>query len=187
MPFVRIALVAVLALWGTDLQAQRQGVWVSGGVGFGFARARCEVCINNRDGGLSGYARFGGTVSPSFLLGVEGNGWRHTQEDLDFELGAISAVGFWYPSPTGTPWFLKGGFGLVAYRIDDNDPDEDNITARSFGGQFGAGYDLQVGAFSFTPYLTFVGSLFANLESGNERLADVSLTLIQIGLGLTFH
>jgi hypothetical protein len=147
---------------GTPL---RQGLWFGAGLGFGFSRARCDICTNDRNGGVSGQARLGG---------------------VDVALGALHAVGYWYPSPRGTPWFLKGGFGIVGYRIDDgaNDP----VTATSFGGQFGAGYDLRVARnVALTPHFTLIGSLFANLESAGDRLADVSLTLVQFGMGVTFY
>jgi hypothetical protein len=185
-------LVALLLpIAGTSLNAQavpRRGLWIGGGLGFGFARVRCDVCTNDRDGGISGHARLGGSISPSFLLGVEGNGWRNSEEDFDFGFGAVNAVGYWYPSPTGAPWYLKAGFGVVGYRIDDNAGDDPAITATSFGGQFGAGYDLRIaGNLSLTPYFTFIGSLFADLEADGEQLADATLTLIHFGLGLTFH
>lgn len=168
---------------GTPL---RQGLWFGAGLGFGFSRARCDICTNDRNGGVSGQARLGGTVTPSFLIGAEADGWKKSQEGVDVALGALHAVGYWYPSPRGTPWFLKGGFGIVGYRIDDgaNDP----VTATSFGGQFGAGYDLRVARnVALTPHFTLIGSLFANLESAGDRLADVSLTLVQFGMGVTFY
>ncbi len=192
--FASALIVAVLSLAATEtLVAQngaghgRQGLWLGAGLGVGFARARCDLCTNNRDGGLSGHARVGGTITSGFLLGVEGDGWRHQNEGVDLGFGALHAVALWYPSPRGTPWFLKGGFGFVGYRVDGG-ADVEAITASSFGGQFGAGYDLRVTRnVSLTPQFTFVGSLFANLESEGQRLADVTLTLIQFGMGVTVH
>ncbi len=191
MHFVRASLVLGLSLCLTPSpssaqSAPRQGIWFGAGLGFGFARARCDICVNDRDGGLSGHARLGGAINPSLLLGAEAAGWRKSQEGVELRSGALHAVGYWYPSPRGASWFLKGGFGIVGYRIDDGSGDR--VTATSFGGQFGAGYDLGITRnVAFTPYFTFIGSLFAKLQSGGNQLANVTLTLVQFGLGVTFY
>ncbi len=186
----RIGLLcaAALVLSAAPLTAQtRNGLWFGAGIGLGFGRARCDVCINDRNGAISGYARLGGAISPAFLLGVEGDGWtRRDEDERRFDMGAIHAVGLWYPSTT-SPWFLKAGFGVIGYRVDD-DGEGDPITAFSVGGQFGAGYDLRIaGGVSVTPFVNFLGSIGAELTQQDDTLADVSLTLIQIGLGLTIN
>jgi hypothetical protein len=190
---IRIGLLCAtaLVLAAPAVAAQtRGGLWFGGGIGLGFGRARCDVCMNDRNGAISGYARLGGTISPAFLLGIEADGWTRSEEDLRFDMGAIHAVGLWYPSPT-SPWFVKVGFGVIGYRLDDDDGDEDQddaITAFSVGGQFGAGYDLHLaGGVSVTPFVNFLGSIGAELKQQDDTLADVSLTLIQIGLGLTLN
>lgn len=169
------------------------GFWIGGGIGGGFGRAECaSVCTGNRDAGVSGLLGLGGTVSRNVRLGVEGTGWRRQQgegdEELTFEIGGVNGVAYWYPNPEGVPWFLKVGFGAVGYRLSDSDDEsDDNITSRSFGGQFGVGYDLKLSILTLTPYFNFLGSFFADLEQGGDPLSRATLTLIQFGVGLSLH
>jgi hypothetical protein len=78
--------------------------------------------------------------------------------------------------------------GVIGYRVDNDEEEDDAITAFSVGGQFGAGYDLHIaGGVSVTPFVNFLGSIGAELRQQGDTLADVSLTLIQIGIGLTLN
>jgi hypothetical protein len=187
----------LLAMLSVPLTAQSRnplgGFWIGGGIGGGFGRAECaSVCTGDRDAGLSALLGVGGTVSRHVRLGVEGAGWRRqegeAEDQLTFELGGVNGVAYWYPNPENVPWFLKVGFGAIGYRLSDNDDEnDDNITATSFGGQFGVGYDLKFSILTLTPYFNFLGSFFAELEQGGEPLSQSTLTLIQFGVGLSLY
>ncbi len=183
---------AVLVTTAIPLSAQhrsvRDGLWIGGGFGVGVGRAHCDICTNNREDAMSGYLKFGGTPSQHLLVGVEGNGWTASDEDVRKYLGAVNAIAYWYPNRRGGAWYLKGGIGVLAYRVEERGGDGEPITARSLSGQFGAGYDLRVlPTVSLTPYLNFVSSFYADLHSEGEQITNVNLTLIQLGVGLTLH
>ena len=74
-------LTALLATSAFAQQAQtRQGFWVGGGMGYGSLGLSCEGCGDiDREGGLSGYAKLGGTLRQNILLGVEMNGWTKSE------------------------------------------------------------------------------------------------------------
>lgn len=191
-PFREAVLCATaltaLAATAPAQDAPLHGFWVRGGVGTGIAAARCNVCRNDRDGGLTGYLGVGGTPLTRLHLGLEASGWKTTQENVDFALGALHGVAHWYPNPRGAPWFLSFGLGVVAYRADDDDPDAPAITARSAGAQLGIGYDMRVvPGIALTASFAFFASSDATLTAGGEPLTGASLTLLRFTLGLTFQ
>ncbi len=75
----------------------------------------------------------------------------------------------------------------MAYRIDDG---EDTLTSSGFGPQVGAGYEIAIGGrASIQPRIDAIITLpRGNLQFNGDRQADgVSLSLIQVGLGVTLH
>jgi hypothetical protein len=187
-----LILAACVALGANPLAAQRQasrpGMWLGGGLGLGWARVNCRICGANRGHSLSAYAHVGGRISNQVLLGGEIEGWlRNSNTDQgrpgDEMMLAYSVVTYWYPSRRYL-YYLKGGLGMVTYRIDDG---TDRLTSSALGPQVGAGWELPVGAhFSFIPYVNLLfASTGAEIKfNGSPFLDNASLELFQIGLGL---
>ena len=185
-------LLAALVVLGAPLGAQgpasRPALWIGAGVGLGWARVSCRICGANRGHSLSATAQVGGRISNSVLIGGEIEGWfRNSNSDqnrpADELLLAYGAVVYWYPSPR-YPYFLKGGLGLVTYRIDDG---TDRVTSSALGPKLGIGYELNVaGHLSVVPYLNMlVGSTGAAVKlNGSEVLSQASLGLLQFGIGI---
>jgi len=179
--------VAAAPLVGQD-PAGRPALWLSAGVGLGWARFHCQICDTNRGHALSGYAEAGGRISRRVLVGGEVQGWiKNGNSDQgnpgDERLLAYSAVIYWYPSAR-YPYYLKSGFGLVTYRLDVG---TDRMTASALGPQIGIGWEVRaVSHFSLVPYLNvLVASTGAKLKSnGSEVPVNPSLALIQFGIGL---
>lgn len=188
-PFLPLAVAAVLA---APLAAQRPtthpGLWIGGGVGLGWARVSCRICGANRGHSLSAAGQIGGRLSQRVLIGGEIEGWfRNSNSDqgrpADELLLAYGAVVYWYPSPR-YPYFLKGGVGLLTYRIDDG---TDRLTSSALGPKLGIGYELHVaGHLSAVPYLNLmVGSTGAEVKfNGTELLNQASIGLLQFGIGI---
>ena len=182
--------VALLAV-GRDASAQessaREGFWWGLGLGYGWAHVSCDICLADRKGNLSATVNLGGTISPSFLLGGELNGWmRGGEENVDEYMASMSGVAYWYPKSSGS-FYLKGGFAYMTYRISD---DEEALTSSGFGPQIGAGYQFRITRHaSLQPYLNAIVTFpTSDLDiDGNRQADDVSLSLIQFGLGLTWH
>ena len=188
----RVLLLAAVGVAAAPLAAQRAtsrpSLWLGAGVGLGWARVSCRICNTNRGHSLSGYAQAGGRISRSVLVGGEVQGWFRngnpaTGNPADELLLAYSAVAYWYPSPHYA-YYLKGGVGLVTYRIDDG---TDRLTSSALGPQIGVGWELPViEHVSVIPYLNlFVASTGAEIKfNGNQILGNTSLALIQFGVGL---
>jgi hypothetical protein len=183
--FAAVLCVAAAPLVGQQ-PAGRPALWLGAGVGLGWARVTCRICDTNRGHALSGYAEAGGRISRRVLVGGEVQGWVKNGSEAnpaDELLLAYSGVLYWYPS-TRYPYYLKGGFGLVTYRIDDG---TDRITSSALGPLIGIGWEVRaVSHISLVPYVSMlVASTGAELKfNGNEVLGNSSLVLIQFGIGV---
>ncbi|MGE0552567.1 MAG: hypothetical protein AB7R55_03970 [Gemmatimonadales bacterium] len=167
-----LLMTAVTAAEGQGARPQtREGFWFSAGLGYG--SLGCEDC--DREGGLSGYLRLGGTLSPKVLLGVETNGWTKSEGGATLTYGNLSGVVYFYPSPDGG-FHLKGGLGIARLDLDLGSFGSGGETGG--GALLGLGYDARIGRnVSITPYLNFLGGSF---DGGNASLA-------QFGVGITAH
>jgi hypothetical protein len=169
-------LAAVLATSASAQQAQtRQGFWIGGGMGYGSMGLSCSGCSGvGREGGLSGYAKLGGTLRQNILLGVETNGWRKSEAGATVTMGNLSGAAYWYPMTTNG-LFIKGGVGYSILSVDDGVSQADDS---GFGLLGGVGYDVRVGRnLSITP----VANWFRGGFDGGS--ADV----LQLGVGITSH
>jgi hypothetical protein len=165
-------LAMVLATTATAQQAQtRQGLWVGGGMGYGSMGISCEGCPDfDREGGISGYLKVGGTLRQNILLGVETTGWTKSEGGATLTMGNVSGAAYWYPMAT-TGLFVKAGAGYSI--LDDGFANESG-----FGMLAGLGYDVRVGRnLSITPV--------ANWFRGN--FDGLSANVLQLGVGVTSH
>jgi Outer membrane protein beta-barrel domain len=173
------AACALLLSAAVTAQAQdapmRQGFWIGGGLGYGSMGLSCDGCDGlGREGGFSGYAKLGGTLSPSFLLGVETNGWTKSEGGATVSMGNLSGAAYWYPAPT-TGLFVKAGAGYSVLSADDGTGSGNDS---GFGLLAGLGYDVPVGRnLSITP----VANWFRGGFDGG------STNVLQIGVGVTAH
>jgi Outer membrane protein beta-barrel domain len=181
------ALVLVCALIPSVLQAQTNpspnGVWVSAGVGSGWARVACGICTADRQVGPTGYLRVGTSITPGLLLGAEANAWtRDNDEEADGRdwTRALSAVAFLYPRPAGS-LYVKGGVGYINYHA------EPDVSTGNIGLQLGAGYEFRLGrTYRVNNFVNLLASSFGSLRTDDaEVVDDVSVTLLQFGVGLT--
>lgn len=174
--------------------AARQGFWYGGGLGQGYTDLWCGICAGEREnGGISGYARAGGTITRSFLVGAELTFWRRSSGDVGEHAEVLTATGYWYPKPEHG-WFVKFGLGMSNYRANEGD---DHLAARIFAGTAGTGYEMRVNpVISIVPFLTLVATPNGNLNRENtgdggfssERVAtDLKVFQIQFGVGITRH
>jgi hypothetical protein len=189
-----IVIATLLACGSVHLQAQstrrpntREGFWIGFGLGDGSAGLDCTTCSNDRFGGFSGYFRLGGTLSRSVLLGFESNAWVHSEGGTDESIGFGSIVALWYPSRTGA-LYLKFGLGGMTYRADDG---VDIYTATAPSASLGIGYEVRLGRnFSVLPFLNSLASSAVVLHVNGMTVPvseDISFSLVQFGVGATWH
>ena len=169
-------LAVLLASSASAQQAQtRQGFWVGGGMGYGSMGLSCTGCSDvGRTGGISGYAKLGGTLRPNILLGVEMNGWTKNEGSATITMGNFSGAAYWYPMAT-QGLFIKGGAGYSVLAVDDGSTSANDS---GFGLLGGVGYDIRVGRnLSITPVANWFRGGF---EGG-------SANVLQLGMGVTSH
>jgi hypothetical protein len=169
-------LALALATTANAQHAQtRQGFWFGGGLGYGSLGTSCDGCADvDREGGLSGYAKLGGTLRQNILLGVELNGWTKDEGPATVTMGNLSGAAYWYPMPA-QGLFLKAGAGYSNLRVDDGSV---SASDGGFGLLGGLGYDIRAGRnLSITPVANWFRGSFTNGS------ADV----LQFGVGVTAH
>ena len=181
------AAVALLALVGTTaVQAQhpqvRKGFWIGFGLGFGSLGLSCNGCSSiNRESGVSGFLKMGGTVSDKLLLGGESNGWTKKIAGQTITAGNVSFAAYYYPQPA-SGLFLRGGLGFASYQ------EEGSNGSVGFGVTLGVGYDIRVGTnFSLTPVANFSWGSVGDVQSGPATIPGVKENVFQLGLGFTWH
>jgi len=185
-----VAGIAVVAAWlaAGPAAAQhpqvRRGFWIAFGLGYGSAKlSSCSGC--SAEGSGTGHLRLGGTLNERLLLGGDLTGWVKEQSGVTATVGAVSFVAQYYPLPA-SGLFFKGGVGYsgVAFAAAG-----EQVTGTGFGLSGGVGYDIRVGRnVSLTPIVDFLYGGSRDLRlNGTTLLSDVSSTLVNFGLGVTFH
>jgi len=100
MPARLIAAVCLLGVFAASLpasslaQAQQprvHGPWLGAGLGTASARVNCEICANDRNGGLSGYLTGGLTITRGLRAGAEVAGWFDTTDEVKQSLALYGA------------------------------------------------------------------------------------------------
>jgi hypothetical protein len=183
-------LVAAVAL-SQPARAQDptlRGPWFGGGLGTASASVNCELCVDDRNGGLSGFLTAGITLSPRVRAGAELMGWFDSTDDISQRLLMYGASLYWSPV-VDQRWYLKGGLGLLQYHADDSaDDDDDPLGASAAALQIGSGYELRAGSRLWVaPFANLVVSTSGNLTSGNTIVTDASFSLLQLGVGVTWR
>jgi hypothetical protein len=179
----RVGFAALVAIAGFGILGQpdaaagqghaqeREGFWVSFGLGYGSLGIEG---LSDREDGLSGNLSLGGTISPRFLLGGGTTGWTKDVDGLRITFGTLLLLGRFYPNEDGG-FFLNFGLGAGQVSISEG---SSSISESGGGAVLGVGYDVRVGPrWSLTPYANAIG-----FSIEGDR-ADV----FQFGLGLTFH
>lgn len=187
-----VLLTALAIVAAPALQAQarggylaRKGFWGGLGLGYGSMGISCSFCGTDREGGLSGNLRLGGTLSPRLRLGIETNGFSKTVEGIDVMAGQLGIVANYYPSATGNLYVrVSGGFSQIT--LDDG-TDEIKATGPGFG--VGAGYDFFIGrSISLSPYFNYLVAMSGEAKvNGTGSGEDLKPNLWQVGVAIVLH
>jgi hypothetical protein len=164
----------------------RKGFFVSAGAGYGSAGIDCDGCTSDRENGVAGYFRIGGTINPHLRLGIESDGWAKTVQGIDEQVGFLTADLYVYPSVSNNFW-IKGGFGLALAKESDS---QDELKATGAGVAGGIGYDWNVsgGNFVIVPYATYLRQLSGNIKlNGSDSGVSANANLFQFGIGLGYR
>ena len=191
--FARLLVACALGVSGMSARAVAQtpvtarGPWFGGGVGTASARVNCDLCVRDRNGGLSGYVAGGLRLGPGLHAGAELNGWFDETEGVSQRLLLYGASLWWYPQ-AGARWFLKGGAGVMHYHAGTDVPDDEPLTASAATLQIGTGYDLRASRKLWvSPFANLLVTTSGNLTSGATVVTDASFSLLQLGAGVTWR
>lgn len=183
-----IGIPTVLLAQGEEAASKhaREGFWISVGLGGGSLGLGGDVSDVDRETGLSGYLRMGGTLSRKVLLGGESNGWTKEIDGIRTTVGFLAPVILWYPSET-VDFYLKGGLGFLF--IDEEDGGFGKVTGSGFGVSIGVGYEARVGRmFSIVIFLNGIASTGVEAKlAGTGTGVDVDPDFGQLGVGVTWH
>jgi hypothetical protein len=151
-------------------EAVRHGLWFN--VGLGWGSLGCKDC-SSRTGGLSGGLSLGGTISPSFLIGVGMTGWTKSEGGATLSVGTLDLRVRIYPSAKNG-FFITGGIG--AGRISAAVSGFGSAGETGAGAVIGLGYDARIGkSISLTPFFNGVAVKTSN---GDANFG-------QVGIGIT--
>ena len=165
----------------------RSGFFVGGGLGLGSAQLNCGPgCGSNSANGLSGNFHIGGTINPHFRVGLETNGWVHSENGVDSQVGFFTGAVYLYPSVHNNLW-LKGGVGYALAKATDN---VDELKADGVGLSAAIGYDWAVTQSNFVivPYAGYLRLMNGSSKfDGTDLGVNSSVELFQFGIGLGFR
>jgi hypothetical protein len=184
------ALLGTLASAGHSQHPQvRKGFWIGFGLGYGSGRTSSTVIAGSEGtGGGTGFLKMGGTLSQKVLLGGESNVLVRPNvvgTDRAVLQGNTSLAVYFYPAATAG-FFMKGGVGFSNYLQSNLDV---FLEGSGWGLLAGVGYDIRVGRnVSLTPVVNYYyGQLGDMTMDGSVIDTGVSQSVIDIGLGITFH
>lgn len=150
----------------------RKGFWFNGGLGYG--SLGCDGC-SGRTGAASWDLSLGGTISPTFLLGVGTSGWTKSQFGATTTVGTLDLRAHFYPSAKGG-FFLTGGVGASSVSTAISGIASGSETGLAI--LIGLGYDIRVASnISITPFWNG----FA------VRTSNTTPNVGQLGVGITVH
>ncbi len=174
-----VAATLLVAALASPLAAQRaqtrEGFFIGLGLGYGSMDVTCDLCEFDRESGMSGYLKMGGTLNDRLLIGGQTLGWTKSEDGITLTEGSLTGNVWWYPSATGGFW-VTGGAGLGYINADAGVGGSDSETG--FAALAGLGYDIRVGRnISIVPSATWQVGFYD----------DFGANVLQLALGITFH
>ncbi len=184
---VTVVLVvgAVLPL-SAQISSPREGSYLAFGLGAGVTSIdKCANCgSEGTNTSVTGFFRFGGTVSPQWLVAVEAGGLYQSGAGYTARLLFVAAIATFYPLSNGLK--INGGLGGALFK-EDFAPNEN--AANGILWRAGAGYDISLNeVVSISPFVDLVYA--PELAQKRDRLAtfnEMRLVLVQIGVSLVRH
>ena len=165
--------------------AARSGLWGGFRVGYSGLRMTCSDCSPIETvGATSGAFQFGWTLTPTWLLGLELDGWQREESDDHGEV--VRATITWYPRPTAHG-FIRAGLGReVFYGALIDGPRE---RAQGLGLLIAAGYDVRMSrGLSITPVVSLSqGWVGTTRFLGHPVRSGVRDMVVTAAIGVTGH
>lgn len=177
---VGLGLAALCLAPSTASAQQASGPWWELGVGAGWVRFTCDVCDAERDAGPVVRLAFGSVASERTVIGIEGTGWTHQDEEDDVRQKLFSVMGLGILRPSASGLSLTGGAGWVGWRAED-------FSYNALGLKVGAGYTFDLGeSVRVDNAIALTASSFGSLQNDGEVAEeDVSLSFLTFTVSVT--
>ena len=179
-----LLLALPAALPGQD-PARTDGMWLGLGLGAGSAALECEECVDRREEGVTGWVRFGGTLTPDLLLGVDLNTWLRRNDDVDQRIQSLTLLAHYFPLRSrGLRLGAHAGFARLSEQFE---VDEIATSGAVVGASLG--WELWVRpSLSLEPSVTWLRQLTGELQmNGFPMREPATLHLVQVGIGLIWR
>jgi hypothetical protein len=171
-------------------EAGHKGFHASVGVGPARAKFECDGCMDPRIEGGALMLRFGGAVSPRFVLSGELGGWSGDPGESPRNAAWLFFTTQFYPSASNG-FFFKAGLGSGSFEstlIQPGGAGPRELKTRSGALSLGLGYDIPIrGGFSLTPYLDAVSIWQAAPENNGGGAEKRGMSLGYFGLAASWR
>jgi hypothetical protein len=183
---VALATFLVPFASATGQQAGHSGFHASVGLGAASGRLECTGCDDSKQDGGALMLRFGGAVSPRFVLSGELGGWGRDREQGPGNASWVLFSTQFYPMVTNG-FFIRAGLGQGQFESTWTPPGGPrDIRNKSGAFALGLGYDIAIrGGFSVTPYLDAISVWQAAPEGGDS--AKRGLRIGYLGLAASWR
>ncbi|MEP7327241.1 MAG: outer membrane beta-barrel protein [Gemmatimonadota bacterium] len=186
-----LALVLVSSATA-QVAGRHQGIWITGGMGFGSAKISCAECEDgNLGSGPTGTLGLGVGLSRRLFLGAEVTGWFKETNGVNDRAG-FAALTLRYSPLIGRQLFVGAGAGFGRHRTgvrrDGPLSDREGLTQSAAAWRLESGIDLPLGSqFVLTPNISYNRAMNSDLRKDGSSL-DVSaaFSVMQFGLSLSW-
>lgn len=189
-----VLLLGTIATTGSaQVRGRHQGLWVTGGLGFGSAKITCSECEDGDfGGGPTATVGLGMGLSRRFFLGAEVTGWFKESDGINDRAGFTALTLRYYPLP-GPQVYIGGGLGFGRHRTGvsrggDNSESED-LTQSALAWRVESGYDvLLADHFVLTPNISYNRTMSSELKKNGSSLdVDAAFSILQFGLTISWN
>jgi len=185
MLFVLPAREPLPAQQPPSVAAPRRGFYATVGAASGQAAENCTGagCATTSVSypGPAVTLAIGGSLSPHWAIGFEGDVWTNPQAVQGYTMAFYSAMIAYYPSRTSNLW-IKVGPGYVTNSKDESG----NGTSYGMTGGVGAGYDWMPTrrGFAVIPFATYLHQFSGNnVSHGSSAILMGNLFMLGVGFG----
>ena len=193
----RVILIAGLTMVlasaiSAQVPGRHQGLWVTGGVGFGSAKISCAECEDGDLGsGPTATLGLGLGISRRLFLGAEVTGWFKESNGINDRAGFAALTIRYYPL-AGRQFYVGGGAGFGRHRtgVRREGPlsDREGLTQSAVAWRLESGVDLLLGnQFVLTPNASYNRTMSSDLKKDGSSLGvSAAFSVVQFGLSLSW-
>ena len=181
--------LALVSATSAQVRGRHQGLWITGGMGFGSAKISCAECEDGDLGsGPTATLGLGLGISQRLFLGAEVTGWFKESNGINDRAGFAALTLRYYPL-VGRQFYVGGGAGFGRHRTgvkrEGALSDREGLTQSALAWRLESGYDVLLGnQFVLTPNASYNRTMSSDLKKDGSSL-DVSAAFSVVEFGVT--